>query len=135
MPGQDRVLSVVAADLETEIFMRSGRANALPIAFATEDSFVFSHYRSPIRKAVGRLRAGDRLLLQTEGLRVFAALRAQPARDPLADPIPVNGRDSVLGLLAPLQQWALQVIGRRFDLRVVARDGQGFVVVALAPRP
>jgi hypothetical protein len=65
------------------------------------------------------------MLLDAPARQVLAALRAQPSRDVLARPE---------GALAPLQQWALQRIDRRFRLRPVARTARGFTVVALRPR-
>jgi hypothetical protein len=65
------------------------------------------------------------MLLDPPARQVLATLRAHPARDVLATPEPA---------LAPLQQWALQRIDRRFRLRPVARASGGFTVVALRPR-
>lgn len=133
MPGEERPLVAIEPDLETEALIRSGRANGLPIAFATEDTFVASHLRPRIRRAVAALRPGRRILLQPTGLRDFAVYRAQPALDPLVaryDPrAPVRPFDH----LAPLQQYVLKSIGERFDLRTVHR-GEGFVVAALVAR-
>ena len=75
--------------------------------------------------------------MQTAGLRVLAAYRAQPARDPLEDPLHLGAPASVVKpgeQLAPLQEWALKELGDRFRLRVIHRDEQGFVVASLAPR-
>jgi hypothetical protein len=127
MPGKERVLSVVTPDLETEILVRSGHTNELPLGDPIEDSFVSSRYLPALRRAIARLQPGDRLLTQGLGLKTFAALRARPSRDPLAH--------SSSGLkLAPLQEWAFQRIGRRFDLKVIHRDDQGFAVATLVPR-
>jgi hypothetical protein len=65
------------------------------------------------------------MLLDQPARQVLAALRAQPGRDPLARPLPA---------LAPLQQWALQRVDRRFRLRAVAPPAEGFTVVELSPR-
>lgn len=127
MPHRQRVLSLVSPDLETEIFIRTGHTNALPLTYPTEDSFVSSQYLPGLRRAVDHLRPGDRLFTQVDGLDVFAALQAQPSRDPISHP--------VASQLAPLQQWVLQRIGARFDLKVIRRDDQAFVVATLAPRP
>jgi hypothetical protein len=126
MPGDGRVPIIVTPDLETEILIRSDRANGLGLSYPTEDSFVASQNLPHVRQAVEELRPGDRLLMQTVALEVLAAYRAQPSRDPLADP--VNQK-----LLAPLQEWALKRIGQRFGIRVIHRDDQGFVVVTLVP--
>lgn len=125
MPGEERVLTLVAPDLEAEILIRTDRINRLPLSYPTEDSFASPQYIPDLRRAVAALRPGDRLLTQEEGLETFAALRAEPSRDPFADPVG--------GSLAPLQAWVLQRLGRRFDLEVIHRDDQGFVVAALKP--
>ena len=65
------------------------------------------------------------MLLDKSSARVLAELRAHPSRDVIAHPDPA---------LAPLQQWALQRIDRRFRLRPVARSSGGFTVVTLVPR-
>jgi hypothetical protein len=128
MPGEGRVPIIVTPDLETEILIRSDRANGLGLSYPPEDSFVPSQTLPHVRRAVEELRPGDRLLMQTVALKVLAAYRAQPSRDPLTDP--VNQK-----VLAPLQEWALKRIGQRFGIRVIHRDDQGFVVATLTPRP
>lgn len=127
MPASDRVLTLVAPDLETEILLRANRTNALGLAYPTEDSFVSARFLPELRRALARMHPGDRLLTQTDGLRALIKLRDQPSRDTLADPIATS-------LLAPLQQWVLQRIGERYDLAVLHRDTEGFVVAALTPR-
>jgi hypothetical protein len=128
MPGEGRVPIIVTPDLETEILIRSDRANGLGLSDPTEDSFVASQNLPHVRRAVEGLRRGDRLLMETVALKVLAAYRAQPSRDPLTDPVDQKQ-------LAPLQEWALKRIGQRFGIRVVHRDDQGFVVATLTPRP
>ncbi len=127
MPRSDRVLTLVAPDLETEILLRADRTNALGLAYPTEDSFVSARFLPELRRALARMHPGDRLLTQTDGLRALIKLRDQPSRDTLTDPIATS-------LLAPLQQWVLQRIGERYDLAVLHRDTEGFVVAALTPR-
>jgi hypothetical protein len=128
MPHERRVLMVVKPDLTTEILMRSGRSNQLPFSDPFEDSFVGSRNLPALRQSVAELQPGDRLLIEQGGLHVLALLRAQPSRDVLAEPIPVS--DS----LTSQQEWVLQRIGERFNLRVIHRDQQGFVVVTLVSR-
>jgi hypothetical protein len=125
MPGR-RVLSLVAPDLEAEILIRGGRTLSLPLTYPAEDSFASAHYLPGLRRAIAALRPGERLLTQDVGLRAFAILQHQPARDPLTRPVAPKQ-------LASLQEWVLQRIGQRFDLRVLHRRG-GFVVAALEPR-
>jgi hypothetical protein len=129
MPGQDHVPIIVPPDLETEILLRSGRANALALGFAREDSFAPSRRLPGLRQSVSELEPGERLLLDDSSLRVFDAYRAHPSSDPYANP----AAPKLYGTLSPLQESALQQIGERFDLRIIRRD-KGFVVAALRPR-
>jgi hypothetical protein len=128
MPGQRRVLIVVSPLLQTEIMIRGGRANALPFDDPIEDSFVNSPSKSAVRRSVAELRLGDRMLLQRSDLRVLAALERQPSGNVLRH-LPVKTPDS----LTAEQESILIRIGRRFRLRTIGRDREGFVVVSLEP--
>ncbi len=130
MPREHRVLILASSDLATEILMRSGRANELPFGDPVEDFFVGAPHPPAMRRAVAELETGDRMLMQTSGLQILAALERQPARNPLLNPLPGAGAYS----LTPQQEWILRRIGEQFRLRVIHRDEQGFVVVELAPR-
>jgi hypothetical protein len=127
MPDERRVLILVSPDLATEILMRSGRANELPFSYPTEDNIVGSWLLPALGRAVDELKPGDRLLMQRSGLEVLAALKKQPSRDVLVDPV-------VPKLLTQQQEWVLQRIRERFKLRVIHRDAQGFVVATLTRR-
>jgi hypothetical protein len=127
MPGQRRVTIVTSPDLATEIVIRSGRSNQLAFSDPLEDSFVGSRSLPALRRTVAELPPGERILLQDTGLKTFAALKRQPSRDVLVNPTPGSA-------LIPLQEWVLQRIGQRFDLRVIHRDKQGFVVAKLVSR-
>jgi hypothetical protein len=127
MPGRGPLLSVVEPDLETEIMIRSGRINRLPLSFAPEDSFLSSRHVPELRGTVAGLRAGDRMLTQDVALNVIRTLEAEPSRDPLDDPV-------APAKLAPLQEWVLRGIDRRFRLRILRRDRDGLVVAVLEPR-
>lgn len=126
VPGSRRLLTLVAPDLETEILIRSGRINRLPLSYPSEDSFASGEYVPRLRTAIAGLRPGDRLLTQGVGVAAFDSLRAHPTADPLARRVTKE--------LAPLQEWVLQQLGHRFDLHVLHRDGQGFVVAELRDR-
>ena len=52
MPGQERVLTVVSPDLETEILLRTGRVNRFPLGYPPEDSFVSSKYVPRLRRTI-----------------------------------------------------------------------------------
>jgi hypothetical protein len=125
MPGERESLVIVSPELGTEILIRSGRADRLHLGDPQEASFAKAEELPGLRAAVDGLRPGQRMLLDQPARHVLATLRAQPRRDVLAHP---------LSELAPLQQWALQRIGRRFRLRPVATPSGGFTVVALVPR-
>ena len=58
MPGDGRVPIIVTPDLETEILIRSGRANGLGLSYPTEDSFVTA--ADPAARAAGGGRAATR---------------------------------------------------------------------------
>jgi hypothetical protein len=128
MPGQQRVVMVVKPDLATEILVRSGRSNELPFSNPLEDSFVGSRELPALQQAVDDLQPGERMLTQRGALKVLAALRAQPSRDVLTDPIHVAEG------FTPQQEWVLQRMAERFRLRVIAHDPQGFLVVSFSPR-
>jgi hypothetical protein len=132
MPGRQDVPIIVTPDLESEILLRSDRANGLGLSYPTEDSFVPSQNLPRLRQAIDELRPGDRLLTQSAALNAVAAYRAQPSRDPLTNGV----KPGVFApqAFAPLQEWALKRIGQRFGLRVIHRDDQGFVVVRLTRR-
>ncbi len=128
MPGERRVPILVSSDLGTEILMRSGRANELPFGDPVEDFFVGSPHPPAIHRAVAELESGDRLLMQGSGLQILAALKRQPSRDLLTNPV------SVPDTLTLEQEEILIRIGERFKLRVIHQDRQRFVVVTLEPR-
>jgi hypothetical protein len=127
MPGERRTAVVVRPDLGTEILIRSGRANRLPIAYPWGDDFARDQRIPGLRDAVEELRPGERMLLDRGALDTLAAagpdLRSNLVRG-LTPGAPVS----------PLQVYALQKIEERFRLRPIHRDGAGFTVVQLVPR-
>jgi MFS family permease len=127
MPGDAPVPILASPDLETEVLLRSGRSHGLGLSYAREDSFVTAETLPHVREAVDDLQPGDLVLLQSAALEVLASYRAQPSRDPLADPVSEK-------LLVPLQEYALKRIGQRFRTTVVDEDADEFVVVRLDPR-
>ena len=145
MPGEDKVVIVVAPALGTEILMRSGRSNRLAFTDPEEDAKygpLGSDFLPALGRSIDALQPGDRLLLQRSGLEAFRALKTGPPRNVLVDPVGVGETPGVsvnAGLapaaeqLIPLQQWALQRIGQDFDLEVIRRTPDGFVVARLAP--
>ncbi|HEY1595853.1 MAG TPA: hypothetical protein VGF74_10695 [Thermoleophilaceae bacterium] len=126
MPGQKKVLIATSPGLGTEILLRSQKANLLPIADPIEQSFVLPTGLGAIGKAIGKLHAGQRMLLDTTTWATVQAIRAHPNADPL--------KEFYGSLQTPLQGWELQQIERRFTLKPIHRDGQGFIVAELAPK-
>lgn len=132
MPGERRTPVLAENDLATEILLRSGRANGLPLAIPWIDLFLGRERFPGLRDAVAELRPGDRMVLDGGALDALAAIRADPALD-----VFVYSRDSTApgsSPVAPLQVFALQRIDARFHLRRIHRDSSGFTVVELAPR-
>ena len=126
MPGESRSLVMVSPDIGVEILLRAKRLNTLPLADPWEASFVLAQNLPAVREAVADLKPGDRMLMDRGAFTVLRTLRADPAIDTLA-------KKNASGLLAPLQQWALQHIIRRYRLRPIANDGL-YTVVELEPR-
>ena len=129
-PGQRRIPLIVSPDLSIEILMRSERANELPFGHPVQDFFAGRPDVPVMQAAVDDLAAGDRILVQESGLAVLDVLEADPARDPLEEQVPVESPDA----LTAQQQWLLDRIGERFELRIIHRDDAGFVVAELVPR-
>ena len=124
--GDGDALVIAAPDLGLEILMRAGRSDRLRLGDAWEASFAGPEELPGLDRAIADLRPGERMLLDGAARDVLAALRRDPSRDPLLEPV---------GQLALLQQHALREIDRRFELREVAPERDGFTVVELAARP
>jgi hypothetical protein len=118
-PGSP-VLALTTADLTTEILMRAGRRNVLPISNPLEDDLIDSS-RGRVLDVVARVGPGTRMLLDD--------LPLGTAGD--------DDHDDEADSWVPLQAAALTAIRRRFDLQPVQALG-GMQVVELAvkqPRP
>jgi hypothetical protein len=126
IPGK-RVLILLPTvpDLGTEILIRTRRANSMFIGDPKADSLVPSVWLPKLQRDVAALRAGDRLLTDRAGLLIAAALRANPAIDPLKHPIAGGFQE---------EEWLLREIDRRLRLRPVYRDPDGLIVAALVSR-
>lgn len=127
MAGEQRVAVLVRPDLDTEILIRSGRANRLALANAVEDGFAPEQRKPGLRDAVAGLEAGDRLLLDTGALEALMTVRVDPESQLLTTL--TAGAPT-----APLQVFTLSLIDERFRLRTIQRTREGLVVVQLAPR-
>jgi hypothetical protein len=119
------VLFEGSPDLALEAMMRTGRRNALFIGDASEDVWIPSVWVPRIQSQLGRLRAGQRLLLDDRALRVIAQLRGRPAGYAIAH--------QTIGLNGELA-WILHQLDLRFKVEPIHRDSEGFVVAQLAPR-
>ena len=128
MPDEDHSLVLVEPDLATEILIRSGRADTLPLGDAQEDSYVPDEREPGIAEAVDGLQPGDRLLLNSAALDALAKLHADPSYDPFTAVLTKPGQ------LAPVQEWALQRIDDQFRIEIAHRGEEGFVVAELGPR-
>jgi hypothetical protein len=142
MPGERRVPVLIRPGLLTEVLMRSGRANLIPIAEPWEDGFVAHTRVDSIDAAIADMRPGQRVLLDAGMLRALDAIRRDPGLDPFrltvaaASPAPgsPSGKSEPGSPTAPIQVYALKELNRRFALRIVARGPGGFVVAELAGR-
>jgi hypothetical protein len=132
MPGERSSAVLVKPDLGTEVLLRTGRANRLPLADPWEDSFVVAQRVPALRKAIASLRPGDRLLLDAGTLAGRARLRAHPGVNPIERV--EAARAALRTSTAPLEAWAIGQIDRRFRMRVVRHEPTGVVVVELTAR-
>ena len=124
MPATRQIPVLVSSALTTELLMRTGRANALPLSDPREDDFVPAERRPGLFAAVDALRPGQRLVTDLPALASLAAARTNRA----TPTVEANGA------MSKLQLEALLRIDRRFTLRPVGRPDSGFVVVRLVPR-
>jgi hypothetical protein len=132
MPRERRTVVLAEPDLTTEILLRSGRVNRLPIGYPWGDTFVARERVPGLLDALAELRPGDRVLLDGGALDALAAIRDGPAFDALL----YSGEDTALqsSLTAPVQDLALQKLDERFRLRPIHKDDEGFTVVQLEAR-
>ncbi len=126
IPGRHALIVMpVYPDLTIETLMRSKRSSPLYIGDPVDDSLVPSDWKAKLSAQVAQLRPGQRLLLDTTALAILNRLRADPGIDPLLHPIEGGDQED---------EWLLAQIGRRFDLRPVARGAYGLIVAELVPR-
>jgi hypothetical protein len=114
-PGQAATV-LIEPELTTEVLMRAGRANLLPISNPTEDDLIQS--------------SGDRVRAAAEALPTGTLLLTQPRpRQP--------GELGPVGLpreFNELQNAALAVLHRRFAFRLLQRTPSGIELVRLVLR-
>jgi hypothetical protein len=82
-------------------------------------------WKANLTRAVGRLRPGQRLLIDADTLIVGAGLRAHPAVDPAV--YPIDGGNQEL-------EWLLKAIDARFAITPVHRGPDGLILARLARR-
>jgi hypothetical protein len=132
MPGQRRVVILFpdAPDLGTEILMRSGRYNLLPIGDPKADSYVPSLRIPDLRRAVAKLEPGQLVLINRPAQLTVRTVRADPSMDPLHPPF----LSPTFGYWA-IERWLIAEVARRFDFRPVFTDpATGLVVAQLVSR-
>jgi hypothetical protein len=125
LPGQDASPVITVPDLDNNILTLAGRANSLGITDAKEQSWVEGPHVKPVEQAAARLKAGDRVLVDTAALRAYRDL----VRNPDADREQITAETEI----ADIQLILLEQIARRFRLRPVAGK-DGLFVVELEPR-
>lgn len=126
MPEESSSAVIVRYDEDVNILVRANRDNSLGITDSKENSWVSGPHLPAVRRAVERLEAGDRLLVDKGAIQAFGEIRENPA---LAD------RQIIFRYrLSLIQSQALLEIGKRFDLKPVARGTDDLVVVELVPR-
>lgn len=126
MPGESESAVATRYDLDLNILIRADRANRLGIADANEASWVPGPHVPVMEEAVDSLASGDRMLVDQGALRQFSLLQQDP--EALPDEFTTDDGQTVIQLMA------LARIGRRFDLKTVARGSDGLEVVELVPR-
>ena len=133
MPGERRSIVLMTPDPGLEILLRSDRASAVPLGDPYEDSYVPEDHLEPLGEFVETLESGDRMLIDAPGREVFERYRLDPERDPFTGS--AYGVPAATAGLTTLQEWVMREIGKRFDLRRIARSENGLEVVELVPRP
>jgi hypothetical protein len=118
------ILLPTVPDLGTEILIRSRRSNLMPIGDPKADGLVPSVWVPRVGAALARIRAGRRLLIDQEALKVIVDLR-NPSVDLLRAPIAGGGVEV---------EWILRALDRRFEIRPIYRDADGLIVATLSAR-
>lgn len=124
MPGTGPALVLLDPDLGTEVLLRSGRISHLPIGHPRQEDLIRDEVTPAIARTIDALPDGTRMLTQR------SVLLADRPEDPLQQPVPLLQ----LGPPVPLQQWALQRIEDRFELRPTGIEAGDLIVVELSER-
>ena len=118
------ILLPTVPDLGTEILIRSHRSNLLPIGDPKADGLVPSVWLPRVRAALAGVKAGQRILIDDEALKVIRDLR-NPSVDPLKAPVDGGGVEA---------EWILRYLDQRFVIKPVARAPDGLIVAELEMR-
>lgn len=97
-----------------------------------EDSLVPEQHLDALGRSIDALERGDLVLLDAPATEVFDGYLREPAREPLVEPF--SQATLVPSGIAILQEWVLKEIGKRFELRPVARGANGVYVAELVSR-
>ena len=122
LPRSERALVIAEPDLAQEVLLRTGRANALPIAFPWQDDLL-ARSLEDVGQAAARLRPGTLMLFQPDAERRLS-------KRPAVGVIGVIGGNR----LSLVQLHALRTIRARFELAPVARGPEGLEIVRLVPK-
>lgn len=132
LPDESRTVVIAKADLATEVLLATGRGSAIPLADPWEDSLVPDAFLGRLDEFVRALRPGDEILIGPPVRDLVDAYRADPDRDPLAEP--VGDLNGVPSGIAPLQEWTIKEVGKRYDFERLAISPSGLEIVRLVPR-
>jgi hypothetical protein len=115
LPSTEPVAVLTEPELTTEVLMRAGRNNLLPISHPPEDDLIDS--------------SDGRVLAAIRGLPAGTLLLTSPPAPP--GTISPTGEPSEFNLL---QEHALEALHRRFGFRLVRRTPEGIELVRLTPK-
>lgn len=106
-PGDGPIPTVATTESTVTVLMESGRVNALPVSHFLQEGLVLDRSWPRVRRAIDRLEPGSLILVERQALE------------------PVYP--------APLLERTTAELERRFRLRYVAGDPNGFFVARLSP--
>lgn len=110
-PRTGPVVVLLEPDLMVETLLRSRRVNRLPLADILQDNLIRDTLLPRVARAVDRIPPGTPMLVQ---------LRPDPAVNPFEQP-------------TPLHRETMELIRRRFALKLITTSPSGLSVVRLVP--
>ncbi len=126
-PDTDHVITLVSPELSVEILVRAQKANGIPISDPSQDSYVPESRLADLDDSIAHLQPGERILTQGAALAMVPGLLEHPDADLLANPLGNDG-------LAPIQDYALREIAKRFRIVPVKRFAEDYVIARLEAR-